>query len=376
MCRMPLRCDCMAVQHRSRAGCGFAVEETRRVARWSREGVIGRHSEMRLAIPRTLPAGRWLVSVRAFSSPPVLTPHSSSTSPFFSLFPTTMSSVMVTARHAHSHPSHFPPVASSRLAMPSAKDEEPPDYPPYSYIQLSPNMSLRYFTDFDAAEEFLNLCDLKGPLGFDLEWRPNFIKGGCPVRVSSTAQAHIFQGGTENPVALVQLADTNANIVVLVQVSAMSSTLSPPLFCRHVPHPSSSLPAQAQRHPRRPLDRQNRRGHTECVFWSIPCAPDLPADPRPDDCKKLFRDWGVCTRGCVDLSLLARSVDSQWKGKFTNPLGLARLVESYKRLAMDKAKRIQMSDWSAPLSPRQQECKHIFINALSDELIGTHRRGE
>jgi hypothetical protein len=36
--------------------------------------------------------------------------------------------------------------------------------------------------------------------------------------------------------------------------------------------------------------------------------------PRVDDCKKLYKDWNVSVRGVVDVSLLARSVDSQWKG--------------------------------------------------------------
>lgn len=44
-------------------------------------------------------------------------------------------------------------------------------------------------------------------LGFDLEWRPTFKKGY-----------------PRNPVALVQLADENA--MVLIQVSAMQGNLS------------------------------------------------------------------------------------------------------------------------------------------------------
>ena len=42
-----------------------------------------------------------------------------------------------------------------------------------------------------------------GPLGFDLEWRPNYVKGA-----------------PQNPVAVVQLA--SADIVLVLQISKMS----------------------------------------------------------------------------------------------------------------------------------------------------------
>jgi hypothetical protein len=61
-------------------------------------------------------------------------------------------------------------------------------------------------------------------------------------------------------------------------------------------------------------------------------------------------------KSCVDLALLARSVDSQWKGKYTNPLGLARLVAVYENLVLAKGKTAR-SNWEALLDERQQECK-------------------
>ncbi|KAH9845980.1 hypothetical protein C2E23DRAFT_891315 [Lenzites betulinus] len=39
-----------------------------------------------------------------------------------------------------------------------------------------------------------------------------------------------------------------------------------------------------------------------------------------EDCKKLYSDYGVDTRNCVDLSLLARTVDNaRWKGNTQPP---------------------------------------------------------
>jgi ribonuclease D len=73
------------------------------------------------------------------------------------------------------------------------------------------------------------------------------------------------------------------------------------------------------------------------------------------DVSKLHRDWNVTTRGYVDLSLLARSADAQRKGRYAHPLGLARLVEMYKHRTLAKSKRVQMSDWTKPLTAIQQE---------------------
>lgn len=75
-----------------------------------------------------------------------------------------------------------------------------------------------------------------------------------------------------------------------------------------------------------------------------------------DDCQKLYTDYSISTRNCVDLSLLARSVDNpRWKGKYSNPIGLARLVETYEELALPKG-RITRSNWEAKLSDQQQDC--------------------
>lgn len=77
----------------------------------------------------------------------------------------------------------------------------------------------------------------------------------------------------------------------------------------------------------------------------------------PDDCKKLYRDFGISVRNCVELSLLARTVDNaRWKGRYTNSLGLARLVETYEQATLPKGKTAR-SNWEQCLNPLQLECK-------------------
>ena len=81
-----------------------------------------------------------------------------------------------------------------------------PPLPMYSWRAKSPNARLVYTRDADEANAELEKLQ-PGPLGFDMEWKPNTVVGQTP-----------------NPVALVQLA--NDEMVILVQVSAMTSTYS------------------------------------------------------------------------------------------------------------------------------------------------------
>lgn len=83
-----------------------------------------------------------------------------------------------------------------------------------------------------------------------------------------------------------------------------------------------------------------------------------------DDVLKLYNDYGVSVYNCVDLSLLARTVDNaRWQGKYNNPLGLARLIESYDYRILVKG-RITRSNWEAILNERQQECQHQLLFIL------------
>jgi len=85
---------------------------------------------------------------------------------------------------------------------PTEKPVSKPILPVYSWRTQSSNPQLFYIRDHRQVD--LTIARLRnGPLGFDLEWRPNFIKGQL-----------------ENPVALVQLS--NQDTILLIQISAMS----------------------------------------------------------------------------------------------------------------------------------------------------------
>ncbi|KAJ3514611.1 hypothetical protein NLJ89_g2283 [Agrocybe chaxingu] len=148
--------------------------------------------------------------------------------------------------------------------------------------------------------ELARLCLWDDILGFDLEWKPNFVKGG-----------------RENRTALVQLA--NRDTILLVQISAMQE-----------------FPVQLR------LLLENP-GIVKCGV-AIQC-----------DAKKIFNDFGLSVRSCVDLSLLARTVDNaRWRGKYNSSLGLAHLVESYEYRMLLKGK-ITRTNWERVLDFEQQE---------------------
>lgn len=175
-----------------------------------------------------------------------------------------------------------------------------PELPHYFWRDQSPTRTrIQYITNHLKADFELSRLAI-GPLGFDLEWRPNYRKGG-----------------RENRVALVQLAGFDT--ILLLQISAMSEF---------------------------PLKLKEVLGDPLRVKTGVSIQRD---------CQKLYRDWGVSTRNCVELALLARSVDNaRWKGKYTNPLGLSRLLETYVGFSLAKGK-VQRSNWELRLSSVQQD---------------------
>lgn len=102
-----------------------------------------------------------------------------------------------------------------------------PPLPMYSWRAKSPNARLVYTRDADEANAELEKLQ-PGPLGFDMEWKPNTVVGQIP-----------------NPVALVQLA--NDELVILVQVSAMRSAYclyGPIRHCSRLPRKLTAFPAK------------------------------------------------------------------------------------------------------------------------------------
>lgn len=171
-------------------------------------------------------------------------------------------------------------------------------YPLYDWSTIAPYTNLHYITDLAAAEAALARFQ-PGLVGFDLEWKPNWRRGQ-----------------QENPVALVQLA--NKETILLLQITAMRC-----------------VPIGLER-----------------ILWDS--AYVKAGVGIQGDCKKLWNDWRVNVRNCVDLALLARTVDNaRWKGKYNQPIGLSRLCETYKELTLNKGK-ITRSNWEARLSPQQQ----------------------
>ncbi|KAH9945604.1 ribonuclease H-like domain-containing protein [Amylocystis lapponica] len=193
------------------------------------------------------------------------------------------------------------PQPSSSNADTAPVEEGPPPrvYDVYSWKVKSPNARLIYIRDLDIAN--VEIAKLRpGPFGFDLEWKPNYRKGEVP-----------------NPVALVQIG--SADVILLIQVSAMIA-----------------FPENLREFLRDPQFVKTGVGIQQ-------------------DCRKLYIDYAMNVRNCVDLSLLARSVDNaRWKGKYTNPIGLARLCEAYEELTLNKGK-VQRSNWEALLTPQQQD---------------------
>ncbi|TEB39359.1 ribonuclease H-like protein, partial [Coprinellus micaceus] len=197
--------------------------------------------------------------------------------------------------------------------MASALEKLPPRPAPtcaYTWNEASPSARLVYLRDADEANQVLSRLQ-PGPLGFDLEWKPTYVKGGH-----------------ENRVALVQLA--NGDTIHLIQISAMKEF---PSKLREILEDGSYIKAGV-----------GIQGDT----------------------KKLFTDWGVSVRSCADLSLLARTVDgARWRGKYNVSIGLARLVEIYPYRLLGKGK-ITRSNWEGWLKPAQQQY------AANDAHAGFH----
>ncbi len=63
---------------------------------------------------------------------------------------------------------------------------------------------------------------------------------------------------------------------------------------------------------------------------------------------------------------MARTVDNaRWKGKYTDPIGLARLCETYEDFTLNKGK-ITRSNWEAILRDAQLECTCQWV------VLATH----
>lgn len=185
---------------------------------------------------------------------------------------------------------------------PQAAEGSTDNLVPYNWRTFTANAQLHYIRAEDTANECIaRIASRQSPvtIGLDFEWRPTFTPGK-----------------RENPIALVQVACDDE--ILLVQVSAM----------RAFPSGLRDLLESAK---------------------SVKVGVGIQ-----HDCKKLWKDHRVSVRNCVDLALMARSVDTHWKGPYMGGIGLARLASVYlgRRLAKGRA---QTSNWEAELSVQQKE---------------------
>jgi hypothetical protein len=221
---------------------------------------------------------------------------------------------------------------------PVSKQPDRPILPTYSWRTKNSNAQLFYITDHRQVD--LTIPTLpSGPLGFDLEWRPTFNKGQL-----------------ENPVALVQLS--NEDKILLIQISAMTGMVFKYIYIFTLGGLNyfQNFLANFVKYLRTLAELKQESVFKVCVTAYHLSGRKFKADLAPEDCKKLYADWGISVCNCVDLSLLARCVDNaRWKGRYVEPIGLRRLVETYEQLSLPKGK-IQRSNWEAQLSTFQQHC--------------------
>jgi hypothetical protein len=165
--------------------------------------------------------------------------------------------------------------------------------PPYSW-RLTTGAKMHYIVDTTTADRMIPT--LEGPIGFDIEWKPQFKKDG-----------------KQNPVALVQLSDERT--ILLIQVSQMAR---------------SGLPITLRTILENPQVIKAGVGIRE-------------------DAHKMLRDFKAPMRACADLSIFATQVDyAHWKA--TRPgqtIGLATLAETYLKKSVEKKSKIRMGNWEA-----------------------------
>ncbi|KAK7064521.1 exonuclease domain-containing protein, partial [Favolaschia claudopus] len=185
---------------------------------------------------------------------------------------------------------------------PAPENPQPQPTTLYSWSNAHPSIRQVYITDTEVAQQ--ELSTFSGPCGIDFEWKPVFRKGQA-----------------ENPIALIQLANKEAILLI------------------HIHHMSSF-----------PTNLQSFLEDPDIVKAGVGIQGDA---------RKLYNDFSVNLRNCVDLSLLARSVDNaRWKGKYSDPIGLARLIGVYEDRLLTKG-RITRSNWENVLDAAQRECTQI-----------------
>lgn len=250
-----------------------------------------------------------------------------------------------------------PPPPATAQHPPKPPTDEPSDLPVFSHkipikghFTRPPNVA--YTTDPAEVEDLIG-C-LRGPLSLDLEWPPPGQGKAIPRKLRGGKIVHIRRPvydaklgknvWPEAPVSVVQIAD--ARLVIVFQM------LHDPEI--HV--------------------RARTQGRNLTMPHSMPPALlRLLADPERVKCgvnikqdgNKLWRDFGVPTAGLLELSAVARHVDSaRWPDK--GLISLARLAAAYLGADLDKGD-VRTGDWSARLDAEQ--VSYAANDAFAGRLI-------
>lgn len=219
----------------------------------------------------------------------------------------------------------------------------------YSYTFLHPKRTIRYIRTCDEAirQAKLSASALQGPfLGFDVEWRPNFVKGAPPSRVA------LIQLASKHEVLLFQIFRAGK---FAISSEVLYYTLSDLTF-GHV----GQLPLALRELLQDTSIKKVGVGIKGMSSSTYPVHTPLSPPDLEDDVEKLRRDWNVGVREVVDLSDIARELDiARWGA--TRPsgqaIGLAKLVEQYLGVKYKKPKKVQKSNWEKPLSEKQMDCR-------------------
>ncbi|KAM0746740.1 hypothetical protein T439DRAFT_350375 [Meredithblackwellia eburnea MCA 4105] len=208
-------------------------------------------------------------------------------------------------------PSIEPPTANIRSSRPPSygstekvqrvQNEENRLKATYQEFRYDQGPGLRPHLIYTSKEDVVEraLKDMKGPLGFDLEWPPSFKRG------------------TENKTALVQVCDEKT--ILLAHVSQMKSF--PTALKELIEDPSR-------------------------IKLGVQIAGDA---------SKLRRDFSFTPRGIVELSSVARRVDApRWAGRTYSLIGLQTLCATYLERYLPKEKNIRMGRWDRELDERQK----------------------
>ncbi|CAE6462372.1 unnamed protein product [Rhizoctonia solani] len=202
------------------------------------------------------------------------------------------------------------------LASSSSAGSSSTALPPFLWREHAvPGTEVKYLRTTKEVNAALE--SVEGPFGFDIEWKPSFVKG-MP----------------EAPIALLQLARPDQ--IFLIQLTAM------------------------KRFPSRLRDILE---NYEIVKAGVGIAGDA---------KKLWKDHGVSLLGAVELSKLARVSDpSRWNtAKPGELIGLARLVEAYCSHQLIKNKKVKLSNWEQLLDSKQ--IQYAASDALAGAIIYQH----